>query len=561
MKKFLGLYLSMTMLLGVCAFADISEVSRRSLGINPNLTGIISDEYTDFMSVNTANIADVNGHRIYSQLSNLGLYGTDKAVAGVADDSNFFAGSITPLADMLNMGAFASFSRYREDAPILRYHYDHSSRLYAGGENADGEGIHGDYDLLEEVGEARSGEYSYRKVEGDENQIITRESGQAIDNANDIHFKLLLGMGEDSETGRDNTEGSGLKISYLRNTQSDINYKYSYLIQDDEDETRFKRQDYDGELKNYSSALSFSLSARNIKIRDMLLGSSISYSFISEVDKESADAEITEGSHYHGGSDDELYERTYRSFDSEELDGFRVKLNLDSSYPLTEKMNLKAFGGGFTERLKGERSIFEVDNIAEMDGPPFIQRESWSETQTIEREKSINGFFLRAGIEKQAAKNLVFGSGVGFEYSVEEDITDEGRKLTKADGLQYYSTEVEKTTREIKRSSILVPTGIEWNAAGWLDARIGATYRVDYKRGITTKQTDIYEHTTKASEVISTETETKSDNLTPVSDRVDFFCGVGISLSENFSVDVTNISAGQNILDLSSWELSGVLKF
>ncbi|MGM0568774.1 MAG: hypothetical protein ACQESB_06115 [Elusimicrobiota bacterium] len=560
MKKFLGLYLSMTMLLGGSAFAGISEVSRRSMGINPNLTGIISDEYTDFMSVNTANITEVQGYRIYTQLSNLGLYGTDKAIAGVADDSNFFAGSVTPLSDMLNIGAFASLNRNREKADIRRFYFEEDSRKYAGGEDGDGDGINGDYEDLEEVG-IRSGEYSYRKVEGDENQRITRESGEAVDNANDINLNLLLGISNPLDPEEEDKETSGLKISYLRNTQSDIDYKYSYLKEDDEDETLFKRQDYNGELKIYSSTLSFSLSARNVQINDLFMGASLSYSFISQVDKESADAEITEGSDYHGGSDDELYKRTYRSFDTEELDGFRVKLNLDSSYPLTEKMNLKTFGGVFTRKLSGQRDTFEIDNIAEMDGPPFIERENWSETQTTEREKNKYGFFLTAGIEKQAAKNLVFGSGVGFKYSAEEDISDEGRKLTKRDSLQYYSTKVEKTTREIKKSSILVPTGIEWNAAGWLDARIGATYRVDYKRESTTKQTDIYEHITGASEVISTEIKTTSNNPTPVSDSVDFFCGLGISLSENFSVDVTNISAGQNILDLSSWEFSAILKF
>ncbi len=57
-------------MLSSMAFADFSNVSVRMQGINPNLAGIMVDEYSDAMA-NPADLLNVEGYRVFTNLSNL----------------------------------------------------------------------------------------------------------------------------------------------------------------------------------------------------------------------------------------------------------------------------------------------------------------------------------------------------------------------------------------------------------------------------------------------------------------------------------------------------------
>ncbi len=82
--------------LATSSFASFSNTSMRLNGINPNLAGIITDEYTDAFT-NVADILNVKGYRGYTNLSNLynnktASVGNDQAFSGAPGNTAFLLG-------------------------------------------------------------------------------------------------------------------------------------------------------------------------------------------------------------------------------------------------------------------------------------------------------------------------------------------------------------------------------------------------------------------------------------------------------------------------------------
>ncbi len=69
MKKIVALLLVAGMV--QTSFAAFDDNSFRMQGINPDLTGILVDEYTNARSVNVADVLNINGFRFYTQFANL----------------------------------------------------------------------------------------------------------------------------------------------------------------------------------------------------------------------------------------------------------------------------------------------------------------------------------------------------------------------------------------------------------------------------------------------------------------------------------------------------------
>ncbi len=107
MKKLLAVCLLASM--SAAAFADFSVTSVRMQGINPNLVGIIEDEYSDPLSINPADLLNVSGYRVFTNLSNLyggGNLGADRAFGGTTTGgiglNQFLLGGFgNPLGDIL----------------------------------------------------------------------------------------------------------------------------------------------------------------------------------------------------------------------------------------------------------------------------------------------------------------------------------------------------------------------------------------------------------------------------------------------------------------------------
>jgi len=134
MKKFLVVAMAVVALATSSSFAAFSGVSVRMQGINPNLVGIVSDEYSDPLSVNPADLLNVTGWRVYTNMSNIygNALGNDRAFNGATTGG---VGSGQFL-----LGAFGNpLSSILEDSQMGLL-YNNGSTLVLGANNLGGTG-------------------------------------------------------------------------------------------------------------------------------------------------------------------------------------------------------------------------------------------------------------------------------------------------------------------------------------------------------------------------------------------------------------------------------------
>ncbi|HAV43475.1 TPA: hypothetical protein DCX15_05615 [bacterium] len=109
MKKVLALAMATAALfLPQLGWAELSGTSMRMQGVNPDLVGIVADEHSDIFGVNPAELSDLEGWRVYTNLSNLygGQLGSDRALDGTTTggtgQSRFILGGLgNPLRGVL----------------------------------------------------------------------------------------------------------------------------------------------------------------------------------------------------------------------------------------------------------------------------------------------------------------------------------------------------------------------------------------------------------------------------------------------------------------------------
>ena len=548
MRKILVIAMVAVMGITLTAGARVSEQSRRMQGMNPELIGVTADEYSDFMAVNTANILNIDGIRVYSQLSNLGSTGNDTAIDGVTVDNDMLLGGVGPLMDMGNMGSFLWANRLNEEAEI------NNVTVTVGNVDA-GQGLTAD------AGTGEEGEYEEEDID-DDNETLEITEGDAYNNQSDIDFNALIGL--DNMAFGD----LGLRIGYNKNVTADIerNYEYSYDTDSDDD---YATQEYSAIEQNYQSVITIAPSVSGLELMDADIGATLELGLVKNVDSTEIDADMTQGSSFTGGvgvigvTDD--YARTYERDDNEELTGTRIGLNVDGSYPLNRTMNVKGYLGFFTQGLSGDKTESWTDEVTEHSEGAIDEKVTFE--QVTDRELNTSGISTMIGLEKEVNEDLLLSAGLGYMRNVREDIEDENRSVTDTDGTETYSGQVDKLTTTDIDSSIILPIGMEWTANNWLKARIGASYKVNYQTREIETVTSHYDGTDEDSEVDREVTVVESDNADPKGDEVQFYSGVGFQVTDNLVVDVTGLSdtgavaVNQSILDLSSWELSATLKF
>jgi hypothetical protein len=130
MRKFLSGVLAVLTCFALVSssFAGFNGVSTRLQGINSNLVGIMADEYSDAMSVNTADALNVEGWRLYTNFSNLysGNLGSDRAFDGTTTGGSSSIGTFllggfgNPLKSFIEnaqMGLFYTTTNGTEARP------------------------------------------------------------------------------------------------------------------------------------------------------------------------------------------------------------------------------------------------------------------------------------------------------------------------------------------------------------------------------------------------------------------------------------------------------------
>ncbi len=502
---------------------QVSGVSRRMQGINPQLVGVVSDEYSDFMLINTANILDIDGYRVYTQLSNLGIEGSDTALSGDAADNDFLLGGVMPM-EFGKLGGFLINHIGRADAPI--YYYDPSEG------NILDSGHSGEFETIVKNG------------------IDTEESGEAYLNENEIIVDALLGM------KRLDFGHLGFRLSYKQLLEDGLSSKYSFTSRDEEG-SLLSDIDDENEAKRKNTNITVTPSFRTL-IDETVIGAILGVSLVTELD---TDERI---SSFRASADNENYEDYYEHntiIDSEtELSGLGINIGGGLLHPLTENINLRGFATlGITNLSGDEAEYFEEEMIQGTTDPEIVK---YSELSKQEIDENIMDISIISGIEKQISEKLMLGAGIHFHRNTKTTEMEEKRTKTDDDGVITYDTMTTDMERKISITNFSLPIGLEWQATEWMKARMGASYVINSYSRTDKYETTFYEDNTEEAEKEDDTIKAEETRPVIVTDNVAFFSGLGFSVTENLDIDVTGMfDNGASILELGNWELSATLKF
>ncbi len=542
MKKILVLSLAVIMAAGIAARAQVSDVSRRMAGLNPHLVGVVSDEYSDFMRVNTANILDVDGKRLYTNLSGLDTTGNSFLLGGV---SSFGMGKLGGFAMMNN-------SKIEEDI-----HNWIPGGIAAGqtGDFSNAPGAEGEYEF------------------SDSNNHTEKVSADAYDSIMDMNMDILVGIGT-LDIGE-----LGLRLAYRKDADSDIERDYSYSYSHATDQDDYLTMDYSSTLTRYESNIIIAPSIRGLQVMGADIGGTVEIGTIKSVSSMEVDSDFTQGvnfapalrtPHFFAGLADD-YARELSVERDEELTGLALGFGIDGSYRLNENANVKGAFMMRTGSASGEENYSWVDEVTRADAlDTNVGKVSYKQDTDVENK--LNQIAGIIGVERNISSDLLMGIGVGFSRMSLEEIREEERgENTDLAGVKTYDATTEETTTQTSDTSIAFPISLEWKANGWLKARMGASYMMNFssaEREIVTTTYDMTDSTDKNADAVNVEKEKVTPRpvgtwsraqVTPVMDQVSFYAGLGIQATDTLTIDLVNNN--QNQLDLSNWQLGATLKF
>ena len=522
-KKKLILGAVLVMSISTAGRAEI-EISRRMQGVNPDLAGLLRDEYSDFMFLNSANILRVDGKRVYSSMADLDA------------NQNLFIGGAGPFMDMGKLGAFLSLNMAKEHIRLKRTHFNNAT---AGAT----------------VNRSRNAELEFGEYE-DISTNVTREvtSASAYDNPGTISFNTILGMGDFPEWD------FGIRLGYNKETEENKEYEYFRSYKNENNEDDFYRKSSDLSIKDYTSAITIAPSIRGLSLDHIEMGGTIEVGLIKDVYSDEAGADILMGSDHNNIRDfgqTETYERKYSFENNTELTGLKLGLMIDGLYELNQNTNLKGYIGGFTQKLTGERKKETQDEVLQNGG--LAVDEIYSSRRTTDMENNLLEIKAMAGIERYLSEQLVLGAGAGYMRSAGKDTEKQSRMFESTDGVETYSG-LEETTEETLLSSIILPIGVEWKPAAWMSFRLGSTYDITASRHTETTKFTNYDSTDEDAQISSVNTveRTLKDEI---ESNVSYYSGIGLEMTESLSLDLSGKSSQGNILNISNWQASATLKF
>jgi len=567
MRKLLGITLAVVFVATSIVRAEIASESRRMDGLNPGLVGIVSDEYSDFVNVNTVNILKIDGYRAYTQLTNL-VDGADETplaggAAGAAGTGQFLLGGVVPLMDMGNLGAIINSNKSKLEESITHFTITTANTAGTNGVNVN------NANTVPRAAAAENGDLDYENVNTATagTTLTTSEDGTAYDNQGDVKVNLYAGL------GILDVADLGIMIGYSKDYDPNVTcpnpigvgleeYDYSYSYTNSADADDFLTEDYSAKSEEYTSVVSIAPSVKKT-IADVELGATVKLDIIKSADNDEIDATYTEGK-TNGtiGGLTSTYERTYSYDDTDEMTGTGIGLTVDGAYPLNDTTKVKGVASVYSSKLDGTQDMEEVDNINK-DGGLTLTSQKVITTMKADNERKESDLDLLVGIEKEVSSDLLLGVGIGINRNKVTTSNDPKRTVTNTDGTKTYSGTTIKTDTENIVTSYTLPIGLEWTATSWLKARLGSSYTITNSEGTTTTEVSTYANTTDANAEVTNVMETKGSNIaTPRTNTVRFYSGVGFIVTDNLTVDVTNISGGgTSVLNIGAWELAATLMF
>ncbi|MBU2531054.1 MAG: hypothetical protein KKD35_08480 [Elusimicrobia bacterium] len=549
MKKTLILIAGLFCLTAANVFA-VENVSFRLKGMHGDFEGLVKDEYTDMMYM-PYNILEIDGYRLYTNLSNLstGTTGTEMALDETAFSANqYLIGGVAPFGGFGKLGFI-----YGADSSLTPQTIRDESGASIG----------------------YTGEYEY--IDDDKaNSTYDRTYGKA-----------------ERETLKSD-------ISYLLGFQPVDVIKFGFLLNfsSDEDITTNDYSDRNNSLTpgvtNYSLVTSNVITgapetyitlgpAVELQVNDKLTIGGMLGIILGE--KEYGDSATQSWystpnfsgwwNSYDGWINSTCtYSRVDTSGKIGKPEGTGFELKGMGKYVVSDNLKLRGIFDYQSRSLSG--NVITPGVISSIDGElgaggwindpveGWIYVSDWVATETVKYDLTrsgdmtikTNSIALGAGFENQMNKDLMLTMAI--KYSVEEEQTDYSRDgvYRVNDVPTSYLSNIQDMEKDTV-TNLILPIGMEYKANKWMTLRMGASHKITTTESEDRTTTTNYAATYPVKTVTTVMTTVDPKSTTIVRDT-DYSFGAGFKVTDNLQIDLLNFT---NLTDMSFWKLSATLKF
>ena len=607
-------------MLSSMAFADFSNVSVRMQGINPNLAGIMVDEYSDAMA-NPADLLNVEGYRVYTNLSNLygGMdgrtIGNDSALNGTTTGgtgaSQFLLGAFgnpllgsylpdTQLGLLYNNGS-SLIPRWNHDWTLGEYSYDDTYRV-----DADNNGSYND------VGD-------WTGVSGESTDRFREEYERSL------NFLLAYQVNPDLTVGVD-IGTSNLDLDGNCSSEETIkarDYQSMTTIATPSNTVDTCEDSLSAKETHTNSMLDIAFGGRFQVNPDLNVGARVNIMPVSFEYERDGMPVVTESHPVGTLGVDTVYETGVsvsslgglvangfnwtgdflpgtlihnNEVGSQKEDGTGIGLVLDSYYNLTPEVTLM---GAINYQSVPRDISLDVSvpyNLIEIGGAVNGDKTvaNFNDNMNFSGDMKDSTVGITLGGEAKLVDDVLLGFGFIYSNRTEElngnavittiniesyDENNDGNVIndpdTAGDYLNTYSdTDTGSHSDEIKTSTIQFPIGLEMRPWEKFAVRLGVTHQIQTVKETTTdcmtgdgRWLNVYQ-----SNGVDTTTEedlswgkTTSDKYVESEENTtrttQYYYGIGYDWSENISFDILGVASGGSILDLNNWRIGCTMKF
>jgi hypothetical protein len=274
---------------------------------------------------------------------------------------------------------------------------------------------------------------------------------------------------------------------------------------------------------------------------------------------------VTDPTYWAFGALTSVYRRSYSMECSIDGDATGFGGLLCAAYPIKPNVWFKAGVGLDGYPLSGSGTFAQVDNITSNGGTAPVTTKQ-TQTYNMDYDRTAGGMLGGATLEAYPTPSLMVAGGLIYQSMVTSVDYSETGNQTVNDAVITYNAGREATYDQTV-NTINIPIGLEWKATSWLSARVGATHKIITTDESMTMTVTTYDATGNVINVADLDYTMTFAALpavgvpVPATATTTYYSGVGFNISNNLTVDVTNVATGVNVLDMNNWQLGATLMF
>lgn len=517
MKKTLILIAGLFCLTAANVFA-VENVSFRLKGMHGDFEGLVKDEYTDMMYM-PYNILEIDGYRLYTNLSNLSTGNEEILDETAASADEYLIGGVAPFGGFGKLGFI-----YGADSSLTPQTIEDEWGWSIGQT--------GEYELINENKTANTCDTIYGKAE--------RETLKS-------DMSYLLGF----------QPVDVIKFGFLLNFSSDEDITTNVYSEKDDNWT-LGTSSYslttsnvtDSEITKYITLGP----AAELQVNDKLsLGGMLGIIF-GEVEYAYSSVQNWFRTQEYGGTTAD-YSRVRTSVTTGKPKGTGFELKGMGKYSASDNLKLRGIFNYSTLSLDGSMGSPRSYNTID-DGWGNAWKSEYAETGSMNIKTDF--IELGAGFENKMNKDLMLTMGI--KYSVDDEstksVSDEIYKLNGSTVSNSYQPSYNNLDKS-KITNLILPIGMEYKANKWMTLRMGASHKITTTESEDRTTTTSYAATYPV-KTVTTIVTTVDPKSTTVARDTDYSFGAGFKVTDNLQIDLLNFT---NLTDMSFWKLSATLKF